>query len=260
MKFPMSGRKAADLPGHWLLARLGKRILRPGGRELTERMLSDAVLPGAEVVELAPGLGKTAMSILAYVPASYTGVELDDEAATLTRAAVGERGRVIRGEAAHTGLPDASADVVIGEALLSMQTDGHKAEIAGEAYRMLRPGGRYAIHELALQPDGVADDIKSEVRHALARAIKVNARPLTATEWRQLLTGVGFRVDTVSSAPMALLEPRRVIADEGLLRTIRFVWNVVRDHEARDRVFGMRSTFRKYRGNMSAIEVVATKV
>ena len=255
----MPGRKAADLPGHWLLARLGKRVLRPGGRELTERMLSDAVLPGADVVELAPGLGKTAVSILAHLPASYTGVEFDDDAAALTRAAVGERGRVIRGEAAATGLPDASADVVVGEAMLSMQTDAHKAEIASEAYRMLRPGGRYAIHELALQPDGVDDAVKAEVRHALARTIKVNARPLTAAEWRELLTGVGFRVDAVSFAPMALLEPRRVIADEGLLRTICFVSNVVRDHDARDRMLGMRSTFRKYRANMSAIEIVATK-
>ena len=54
---PMSDRNPAHLPGHWLLARLGKRVLRPGGRELTHRMLDAATLPGAEVVELAPGLG-----------------------------------------------------------------------------------------------------------------------------------------------------------------------------------------------------------
>lgn len=141
----MSGKKTADLPGHWLLARLGKRTLRPGGRELTERKLSDAALLGADVVELAPGLGKTAISILARKPASYIGVEFDDDAAALTRAAVGERGIVIRGEGANTGLPDASADVVIGEAMLTMQTNAHKAEIAGEAFRLLRTGGRVAF-------------------------------------------------------------------------------------------------------------------
>ena len=102
---PMAGRDAAHLPGHWLLARLGKRVLRPGGRELTERMLTDADLTGADVLELAPGLGKTARSILARNPRSYTGVESDDSAVELSRRAVGDDGRVIRGEAAPPVCP-----------------------------------------------------------------------------------------------------------------------------------------------------------
>jgi SAM-dependent methyltransferase len=255
----MSGRKTADLPGHWLLARLGKRVLRPGGRGLTAKMLADAALPSADVVELAPGLGKTALSILAHGPSSYTGVEFDDDAAALTRTAIGERGRVVRGEAADTGLADEVADVVVGEAMLTMQTDAHKGEIVREVHRVLRTGGRYAIHELALQPDDVDDDVKSDIRRALANSIKVNARPLTAAEWSRLLAGAGLRVETVSSAPMALLEPKRVIADEGLWRTIRFVANVARDPGARTRVMNMRSTFRRYREHLMAIEVIAVK-
>ena len=39
---PLAGRKPEDMPGHWLLARLGKRVLRPGGRALTEQLLDDA--------------------------------------------------------------------------------------------------------------------------------------------------------------------------------------------------------------------------
>ena len=65
---PLAGRKTEDLPGHWLLARLGKRVLRPGGRELTERLLDDADLAGADVLEIAPGLGKTAASIIERTP------------------------------------------------------------------------------------------------------------------------------------------------------------------------------------------------
>ena len=52
--------------------------------------------------------------ILARNPRSYTGVESDDSAAELSRRAVGDDGRVIRGEAARTGLPDASVDAVLG--------------------------------------------------------------------------------------------------------------------------------------------------
>lgn len=256
---PLAGRKPEDMPGHWLLARLGKRVLRPGGRALTEQLLDDARLTGADVVELAPGLGKTAVSILGRGPCSYVGVEADPAAVSLTAQAVGDRGRVVESDAAATGLGDASADAVIGEAMLTMQSDRVKAAIVAEAHRVLRPGGRYAIHELALNPDTLGDDEKTEIRRSLARSIKVNARPLTEKEWRKLFTDHGFTVEKVAFAPMALLEPRRVIADEGVPRTLRFVANVIRNPKARKRILGMRATFTKYRDNLAAIELVAVK-
>ncbi|MEB3071529.1 class I SAM-dependent methyltransferase [[Mycobacterium] vasticus] len=259
MTLPLPDRKTADLPGHWLFARLGKRVLRPGGLGLTHRMLADAQLSDADVVELAPGMGRTAKEILAHAPGTYTGVEADENAAGVVRTVVGERGKVVTGEASETGLAADSADVVVGEAMLTMQTNAHKAEIAREAFRVLRPGGRYAIHELALQPDDVGEVIKDEVRTALARSIKVNARPLTAAEWTELLTQAGFTVEKTSFAPMALLEPHRLIADEGLLGALRFVFNVLRDSDARARVLNMRATFRRHSDNMAAIEVIATK-
>jgi SAM-dependent methyltransferase len=255
----MPDRKTADLPGHWLFARLGERVLRPGGLGLTHRMLADANLPGADVVELAPGMGRTAREILARTPGTYTGVEADENAAGVVRSVVGDKGKVVTGEASETGLPAGSADVVVGEAMLTMQTNAHKAEIAREAFRVLRPGGRYAIHELSLQPNDVAESVKEDVRSALARSIKVNARPLTAEEWTELLTAAGVTVEKISYAPMALLEPHRLIADEGLVGALRFVFNVLRDPDARARVLHMRATFRRHRNNMSAIEVIAAK-
>lgn len=68
--------------GHWLLARMGKRVLRPGGRELTQRLLARlAITQSDDVVEFAPGLGVTARLTLACRPASYTAVERDRDAA-----------------------------------------------------------------------------------------------------------------------------------------------------------------------------------
>lgn len=256
---PLADRDAAHLPGHWLLARLGKRVLRPGGKELTARMLTDAKLRGVDVVEFAPGLGRTAQSILEFAPKSYTGVESDESAADLTRKVLGSAGAVVSGEASKTGLDDATADVVVGEAMLTMQTDKHKTQIIGEALRVLRPGGRYAIHELAIEPDEVEDEVKTEIRKSLARSIKVNARPLTAAEWTTLLTDAGFEIETVGFAPMALLEPQRILADEGLVGTVKFVGNVLRDSDARARVLQMRSTFTKYKKHLVAIEIIATK-
>lgn len=256
---PLDHRDSAHLPGHWLLARLGKRVLRPGGKELTERMLDAAGVRDAEVVELAPGLGRTAVSILERRPARYHGVEADSDAAALVTEVVGAAGTVTDGDAAATGLADGSADVVIGEAMLTMQTDPHKADIVAEAFRVLRPGGRYAVHELALTPDDLGDDIKTEVRKSLARSIKVNARPLTAAEWTALLVAAGFEIDSVDFAPMALLQPRRVLADEGLPGTLRILRNMVRDRAARQRVLAMRSTFRTHRQSLTAIAVIARK-
>lgn len=256
---PYAARKSEDMPGHWLLAHLGKRVLRPGGRELTEQLLDDAGIRDSDVLEIAPGLGKTAAAILERKPSSYVGVESDPDAAGLTDQVVGPHGRVVGGDASATGLDDASTDVAVGEAMLTMQSDRDKKSIVDEAYRVLRPGGRYAIHELSVHPDTLGDDAKTEIRKSLARSIKVNARPLTEQEWRTLLTEAGFRVETVRFAPMALLQPRRVIADEGLLRALKFVGNVIRDRGARKRVLAMRSTFTKYRDNLAAIEVIAVK-
>jgi len=258
-ELPFAARKTEDMPGHWLLARLGKPVLRPGGRELTEQLLDDAELSDADVLEIAPGLGKTARSIIDRNPKTYVGVESDSAAAGLTEDVVGDRGRVIPGDAAATGLDADSVVVAIGEAMLTMQSDRAKADIVAEAFRVLRPGGRYAIHELALHPDTLPDEAKTEIRKQLARSIKVNARPLTEHEWRKLLTDAGFEIRKVGFAKMALLQPRRVLAAEGPLRTLKFVGNVLRDKDARSRVHGMRATFTKYRDEPAAIEVIAVK-
>jgi hypothetical protein len=70
------GPPAEKLPGHWLLARLGKRILRPGGLELTRRLLEALRIgPADEVVEFAPGLSATAQLTLDRHPRRYTAIE-----------------------------------------------------------------------------------------------------------------------------------------------------------------------------------------
>lgn len=256
---PHAERSPDTAAGHWLLARLGKRVLRPGGIELTRRLLAAASPADADVVELAPGLGRTAVEIMAARPASYHGVDSDAAAVAAMRATVAPHGIVRHADAAATGLPDASADLVVGEAMLTMQGEVSKDAIVAEATRLLRPGGRYAIHELGLMPDDLPEEVGTDIRTSLARSIRVNARPLTMTQWAALLERHGLVVEQRMTAPMALLQARRLIADEGVPGALRFARNLLTQPDARRRVLAMRATFRRHRRHLVAVALVARK-
>jgi SAM-dependent methyltransferase len=252
---------AGKMPGHWLLARLGKRVLRPGGLELTRCMLESLAIRSSDaVVEFAPGLGVTARLTLDRHPASYTAIEDDEAAADQVRCFLaGSNQQCVVGNAAETLLPENSATVVYGEAMLTMQGPKQKRQIVQEAARLLRPGGRYGVHELCLVPDDLDDSIKQEIQHALSQSIHVGARPLTAKEWRAVLEAEGFEVQTEALRPMRLLEAGRLIQDEGWWGALRFAWNLCRDQEARQRVFAMRRVFMKYHWHLAAIVFVGVK-
>lgn len=252
---------AEKMPGHWLLARLGKRVLRPGGLDLTRSMLESLAIRRSDaVVEFAPGLGVTTRLALDFHPASYTAIEGDEAAAHRVRELLaGSEQRCLIGSAEGTGLPSNSATVVYGEAMLTMQGVAQKRRIVREAARILRPGGRYGIHELCLVPDDLDEAIKLEIQHVLSQTIHVGARPLTAKEWRALLEAEGFNIRTEMFRPMRLLKPGRLIQDEGLWGALRFAWNLCRDAEARQRVIAMRRVFWKYRAHVAAIMLVGIK-
>lgn len=257
-------RDEAHLQGHWLLAKLGKKVLRPGGKKLTNWMIDNANPTNKRVVEFAPGLGITAAEILDRNPKTYTGVDQDPDAATATtlstkQARLGIPTEVINGVASDTGLPAGSADLVVGEAMLTMQGEKGKAAIVSEANRILATGGRYAIHELLLTPNNVDQTVADNLRKALATTIKVNARPLTATEWSELLESNGFKVLSIKVAPMGLLQPKQMVADEGP-RVLKIMFNLARNPQARKRVLAMRKVFSENAQNLGAISIIAEKI
>lgn len=257
-------RDEAHLQGHWLLAKLGKKVLRPGGKKLTNWMIDNANPTNKRVVEFAPGLGITAAEILDRNPKTYTGVDQDPDAATATtlstkQARLGIPTKVINGVASDTGLPTGSADLVVGEAMLTMQGEKGKTAIVSEANRILAAGGRYAIHELLLTPNNVDQAVADNLRKALATTIKVNARPLTATEWSELLENNGFKVLSIKVAPMGLLQPKQMVEDEGP-RVLKIMFNLARNPQARKRVLAMRKVFSENAQNLGAISIIAEKV
>ena len=262
MTEPIPGNELAvdRMPGHWLLARMGKRVLRPGGRELTDQLLGAlAIDPSADVVELAPGLGSTTELVLGCNPATYVGVDRDPVSAERVAHVVNGPGRsVVNASAADTGLPDASADVVFGEAYLTMQPASQKARIMAELARVVRPGGRIGLHEVSFAPDDLDDERCDAIAADLRRTIKVNVTPLSLRGWTNLLDEAGFDVAGTVTAPLHLLEPRRLIADEGVLGAARFVGRVARNPDARARVLAMRAAMHDNAEHLQACVVTAT--
>jgi SAM-dependent methyltransferase len=227
--------------------------------ELTRWMISRlAPTDSDEIVELAPGIGATAREILAHKPRKYTGVDLDPGVIKrLSGLLAGPERSFVRASAQDTGLPDASATVVVGEAFLTMQTPRIKQAILAEVARLLRPGGRYGLHELGVVS---ADPEKIEtIRRELSQVIRVNASPLALSEWRDLLHAHGLEITGERVRPMELLRIRRLFEDEGLWGGARVVFNALRQPEAAKRVLEMRKVFEKYADHLVAISLVAKK-
>lgn len=258
---PGTGLDYSKMPGHWLLAQMGKTVLRPGGLELTHKMLERLKITSKDqVVEFAPGLGVTARTVLEKRPASYVGVERDREAAAIVQGYLeGPNQRCVVGRSEDTSLDSASASVIFGEAMLTMQTNAGKAKIVREAFRVLKPGGRYGIHEIALTPDTLSSAKKLEIESDLKDSIRVGARPLTAQEWKEMLEAEGFEVLSSATVPMALLESRRLLQDEGVRGVARIAMNLARYPAARRRFITMRRVFQKHAEFMAAITLVAVK-
>lgn len=74
-----------------------------------------------------------------------------------------------------------------------------------------------------------------------------NVRPLTLPEWTAVMERNGLEVVAVNTVGMFLLEPKRMLADEGILRVIKILFNMLTHPRARKRVLQMRSVFRKYK-------------
>jgi len=245
---------------HWVLAQMGKKVLRPGGKELTLELINALnISPKDELIEFAPGTGFTAKVALQNNPESYTAIERDQQAADSLRNIIMGSGRnILQGDASDVPLKDGSANKIYGEAMLNMQANHIKIDIIQEAHRLLRSGGYYGIHELSLT-DGLTADHKKEIRQDLARTAKVNARPLTRQEWHTLLNEQGFTIVKSFSRPMQLLNLRRVIDDEGFFRTLSILFNIAINPGARKRILDMKRTFEKHQRHLKAVAFVGQK-
>lgn len=244
--------------GHTFLARLGKKRLRPGGKKATDWLIRKGNFSkDKKILEVACNMGTTTIELAKRYGCQIVAIDLDEKALSQARenARLAQVDHLISFEKANAmKLPyDAdSFDIVINEAMLTMQTEKGKAKCLSEYYRVLKTGGVLLTHDVLLTaPD-------ESVRKELSRAIHVHVSPLTEGGWLQLMRSHRFdRVETFTGE-MTLMNPKGMVDDEGLLGTLVIVKNALKK-ENRPMFFNMFETFKKNKEKLGFIAMASYK-
>ncbi len=260
-QLPENDMHADKMQGHWVMARLGKKVLRPGGMNLTKKMMKAlAVSSNDSVIEFAPGMGTTAKMTLDKQPAKYVAVDREGAIHGRMKKLLNNSNHTcIQGMAQKSGLPSESATKVYSEAILTMHSDSQKSAIIEEAHRLLKPGGLYAIHEVGINDSISSDEVIKGIHNDLTQSIKVGARPLPNKLWKKILEDGGFEVIQEHQTPFHLLEPYRIIADEGVFGAMKFFRNVMRFPQERKVLLNMKKMFHKHNDKLCAISLIVRK-
>ena len=117
------------------------------------------------------------------------GVDMTDEMLELARAnqrATGiENVEFLRGDIEQVPLPDASVDVIISNCVINLS--GDKPKVLAEAFRLLKPGGRFAVADIVLR-----GELPPAARDSLALWTGCVAGALTEEEYTRYLQDAGF--------------------------------------------------------------------
>lgn len=165
----------------------------PGGLELTRRLARSLDLQaGQTVLDVASGPGATAFLLAAEFGVAVEGVDLGEQSVAKANARAAEQGldgrvRFTVGDAERLPLADASVDAVVCECAFCTFPD--KPTAAAELARVLRPGGRLGITDVALDPTRLDEELRSMAGWVACLA---DARPLE--EYVALLEAEGLRV------------------------------------------------------------------
>ena len=192
----------------------------PGGAELTSRLAATLrVGPGETVVDVASGLGTSAIQVARETGCDVIGIELSPEsveAAARRAAQEGLDGRVrfVCGDAEAVPLPDASVEGALCECSLCTFPD--KSEAASELARVLKPGARLALSDMTAIPEQLPPELRSLEAWV---ACLGGARPLE--EIATLLEDAGFLVETSERHDEALVELVERVRER--LRAARFI-------------------------------------
>jgi arsenite methyltransferase len=92
----------------------------------------------------------------------------------------------LKGEIEAIPLPDSAVDVVISNCVINLS--GDKDQVLREAFRVLKPGGRFAVSDVVVR----GDDIPPEIRRSIELWVGCVAGALSEAEYRSKLARAGF--------------------------------------------------------------------
>jgi SAM-dependent methyltransferase len=188
-------RQKAGIPAEAVLASLGC------GNPTALAELKD----GETVLDLGSGGGiDVLLSAKKVGPTGKAyGLDMTDEMLALAnenkRRAGAENVEFLKGEIEHIPLPDASVDVIISNCVINLSAD--KRNVLREAFRVLKPGGRFAVSDVV-----VRGDVPAAVKMNMELWIGCVAGALEEQEFLDLLHEVGFENPSI--------EPTRIYKAE----------------------------------------------
>ena len=147
--------------------------------------------PGDVVLDLGSGGGiDVLLSARRVGPTGKVyGLDMTDEMLALARENQRKAGVVnvefLKGEIEHIPLPDKSVDVIISNCVINLS--GDKRQVIREGFRVLKPGGRFAVSDVV-----VRGPVPAEIRRSVELWVGCVAGALEEATYRELLGSAGF--------------------------------------------------------------------
>jgi SAM-dependent methyltransferase len=142
------------------------------------------------------------------------GLDMTDEMLALARenqrAAGVENVEFVKGEIENIPLPDNSVDVVISNCVINLSAD--KDRVLGEAFRVLKPGGRFAVSDIVTR-----GAIPEQLRRDMLAWVGCVAGALDEDDYRARLSAAGFGSIALEPTRVYRSEDARVfLSDKGI--------------------------------------------
>jgi len=172
--------------------------------------------PGETVLDLGSGGGiDVLLSAKRVGPTGKAyGLDMTDEMQALAEENKRKSGltnvEFLNGEIENIPLPDSSVDVIISNCVINLS--GDKDRVLREAFRVLKPGGRFAVSDVV-----VRGEVPSEVRKSMELWIGCIAGALEEMDYAKRLASAGFEaIDIEPTRIYTIEDARQFLSGEGL--------------------------------------------
>jgi ubiquinone/menaquinone biosynthesis C-methylase UbiE len=172
--------------------------------------------PGETVLDLGSGGGiDVLLSARRVGPTGKAyGLDMTDEMLALAeenkRKSGLENVEFLRGEIENIPLPDNSVDVIISNCVINLSAD--KDRVLVEAFRVLKPGGRFAVSDVVTR-----GEVPAEVRQSMLLWVGCIAGALEDAEYTRKLAKAGFdAIDVEPTRVYNIEDARQFLSGEGI--------------------------------------------